>query len=138
MSDTLILKRQSADDKQTLGVIEHRGFVIAHTLELPWRDNERNESCIPTGKYEVVKHMSPKFGQCFWLQGTAPRTQILIHAGNYHGDTSGCILVGSGYIDLDNDGYNDLIKSKDTLEKMLFQLGRKFTLEVIDETNGIT
>lgn len=31
------------------------------TLELPFLDNQKNISCIPTGKYILTKHNSPKF-----------------------------------------------------------------------------
>lgn len=35
------------------------------TLELPFLDNQQNISCIPNGEYVMVKHKSPKFGNCF-------------------------------------------------------------------------
>lgn len=70
------------------------------TLEPPWKDNLRNQSCVPRGTYELGLHVSSKFGRCFILQDVPNRDAILIHAGNTRKDTEGCILVGYkfGYI----------------------------------------
>lgn len=65
-----------------------------YTLELPYLNNQRNISCIPEGTYKLVKHTSPKFGQCFWVKDVLDRDEILFHTGNYTKDTKGCILVG--------------------------------------------
>ena len=61
------LERNKWEERQILGslyVYRDNGelAVVCHTMELPWRDNERRLSCIPTGVYNVVKHQSPKFG----------------------------------------------------------------------------
>jgi hypothetical protein len=127
----LYLIREQEDEWQTTGRLEDRnGIEIAKTLELPWRNNERNISRIPGGIYPVIKHISPKFGQCFWLQDTGSRSQILIHAGNYHRDTHGCILVGEGLKDINNDGHLDVYNSRNTITKMLRALPRKFVLKI--------
>lgn len=68
--------------------------VLCHTLELPWKGNMRNVSCIPPGTYTVEKFVSSKFGRCFRLPFVPNRSGILIHAGNTRDDTQGCILVG--------------------------------------------
>lgn len=76
--------------------------ILLRTFELPWRDNETRISCIPVGVYEAVWHTSPSKGRCYILQGTEPRTDILIHAANWAGDEAkgwysqldGCIALG--------------------------------------------
>ncbi len=65
-----------------------------HTLELPYINNQQNISCIPTGIYKLVKHISPKFNSCFLIKNVKNRKDILIHTGNSTKDTQGCILVG--------------------------------------------
>lgn len=89
------------------------------TLELPWRENKRQLSCIPTGKYKVTKWNSPKFGACFKIHDVEGRTNILIHAGNYKRQTLGCILVGARFKDLDGDRITDITESKKTLNELL-------------------
>jgi hypothetical protein len=131
METLLHLIRENEDSWQTTGRLENRhGIELAKTLELPWLNNERNISRIPPGTYQVVKHTSPRFGQCFWLTDTMPRTQILIHKGNYNRDTRGCILVGEGLKDIDGDGHLDVYNSSATMVKLLRSLPRKFAMTI--------
>ena len=69
---------------------------VCETLELPWRDNAFNISCIPAGTYAVKPYRSRRFGECFAFmdEETKPRTSIRIHAGNFPTETRGCVLVG--------------------------------------------
>jgi hypothetical protein len=67
---------------------------VCETLELPWRDNQRSISCIPTGTYQVVERTSPKFKDHLHVLKVPGRSYILIHAGNTHNDIRGCILPG--------------------------------------------
>lgn len=64
------------------------------TLELPWRDNKKGESCIPCGRYVCRRVCSPKFGDTFEICGVENRSNILFHRGNYYKDTRGCVLLG--------------------------------------------
>lgn len=78
------------------------GFLVAdetvfNTLELPWRDNKRNQSCIPPGEYEcdyMRRSASGKYKGCFHVKNVPGRSQILIHNGNLPAHTKGCILIG--------------------------------------------
>lgn len=88
------------------------------TLELPDLGNQKNISCIPEGKYEVHRIYSPKFGKCFHVQEVPGRSEILIHKGNYNKDTHGCILVGMGHADINEDGVMDVIESTRAMEKL--------------------
>ena len=51
-------------------------------IELPWRENKRNISCIPEGRYEVVPRFSPKFKNHLHVLGVYGRSLILIHPAN--------------------------------------------------------
>ncbi len=90
----LRLIRVTEHNGATFGVlcIDDRPMFV--TLEDKWRDNERMVSCIPKGRYVIKRHKSPKFGECFKVQNVPDRSEILIHAGNTHIDTHGCILLG--------------------------------------------
>jgi hypothetical protein len=98
------------------------------TLELPWKDNERKVSCIPIGKYDVVKRKSPKYGNHFHVQDVPNRDMILIHSGNYISDILGCILPGRNPADINNDGYSDVTHSKQTMAELNKILPEKFKL----------
>lgn len=122
--NTIIIDRFEEEDKQTLGELTvkgPRGSVLfsAKTLELPWKENQKYISRIPEGDYIALKHNSPKFGECFWIQEVPERTEILIHRGNFYHDVKGCILVGKNFTDIDGDGYRDVTSSTSTLNKLL-------------------
>jgi len=93
------LIRTDTSPKGTLGTLTV-GDLTLHTIEPMWRDNQPSVSCIPSGIYVVMPHKSPRYGECFRLIGgtvgstEGPRTQVLIHAGNWHTDSKGCILPG--------------------------------------------
>ena len=89
----LILHRESRSSK-IKGTVGHLAALGIFTLELPWLENKKAISCIPTGDYLMVWGWSPRFKKNFWRIGVAGRTGILIHKGNFLRDTSGCILVG--------------------------------------------
>lgn len=96
------LFRLETGNQGTFGKLIYEDFSC-HTLELPWRDNQRNISCIPSGDYKCVIKISPKFGKVYLLTGVPQRNNVLIHSGNYAGDVSlgyktnvqGCILLGT-------------------------------------------
>lgn len=119
-----VLTRQPSDTKQTLGRLElfdaiGNKLMECKTLELPWRNNERQKSCIPTGNYTITPRYSAKYGNHFLVNNVPGRDAVLIHHGNYHTDILGCILVGATHADLNGDGHKDVTSSKDTMKKLL-------------------
>lgn len=71
------------------------GSLLLKTLELPWNNNEPQSSCIPTGSYACVLAWSDRYEQLMPRLLKVPgRSGILLHSGNYPGDTHGCILLG--------------------------------------------
>jgi len=106
-----------------VGVMLLDGRLFCFTLEPPWRNNERNVSCIPEGRYSALLVQSPRHGRCAQLLDVPGRSQILIHAGNRASDTEGCILVGRwpGYI----AGQRVVVFSRAALDLLLEALARK-------------
>ena len=94
---TLRLIRVTEHNGATFGVLCIDDAPSFLTLEDAWRDNESNISCIPIGRYKIVRHTSPKSGTVFRVLDVPEREHILIHAGNTHRDTHGCILLGMQY-----------------------------------------
>lgn len=131
----LLIERINDSRTQTIGklfVLETGGCVkySCDTLELPWKDNQRNISCIPEGEYEVEKRFSAKFKNHFHITNVPGRSYILIHIGNYYTDIRGCVLVGSGLSDINGDGHRDVINSGDTLADLLGLMPNRFKLKV--------
>ena len=116
------LFRTTTSDQGTEGILVTEGF-FCKTLELPWRNNKRSISCIPSGKYIVKIRKSPKYGSIYWVTDVENRTWILIHSGNVAGDVSkgfrthvnGCILLGKKHGWLWNQ--RAVLISKPTLRK---------------------
>lgn len=131
-----ILTRLSAESKQTLGRLElfdgTRKVFECKTLELPWLDNQKQKSCIPTGTYTITARSSAKYGLHFLVNNVPNRDAILIHYGNYYTDILGCILVGATFTDLNGDGFRDVTSSRDTLKKLLQIAPQGFTLIIHD------
>jgi len=91
----LVLNRLCTNSTGTYGVFIYDRKVICHTLELPWKGNLKNQSCIPFGQYTVKKLFGhPRLGNSFFVDAVPDRSGILIHAGNTMRDTQGCILPG--------------------------------------------
>ena len=55
---------------------------ISSTIELPWLDNRRKVSCIPEGRYEIMKRFTEKHQHHLILMDVPQRDGILIHPAN--------------------------------------------------------
>jgi len=92
---TLIdLTRLESSRHGVVGALLIDGQFVCLTLERPWRENQKNVSCIPTGQYNVVKYASSKFKDSYLVEDVKDRSGILFHKGNTITDTEGCILLG--------------------------------------------
>lgn len=120
---------------QTLGILQiwdgEMKIFECKTLELPWKENQVNISCIPTGTYNVLRYNSPKFGKTFHVIGVPNRSEILIHKGNYNKDTQGCILVGIRYADIDKNGTMDIAGSAMAMNRLLEVAPDHFKLTIV-------
>lgn len=86
-----ILKRTYHADG-TNGTIYYQGVPICHSIELPWRNNERGVSCIPEGVYELKLRFTDHFGRHYLVKDVPGRTMILVHPFNHAvKESRGCI-----------------------------------------------
>jgi hypothetical protein len=75
---------------------------LCYTIELPWRNNELNRSCIPEGTYVLKRRYSTKFRWHLHVADVPGRSFILIHPANHaRRELKGCIapvllLTGPG------------------------------------------
>lgn len=118
---TVSIKRKNDDGKQTLGDLVVETFT-AKTLELPWKNNANDISCIPIGtytcKYTRSNRMSTKAGHdvfTYEILNVPSRGGIRIHSANYFHDLLGCIALGDATQDIDIDGELDVLHSAITV-----------------------
>ena len=76
----------------TNGEILFNGSRICSSIELPWKNNEHQVSCIPEGRYELKKRYTAERGEHLILVNVPGRQLILIHAANdAKKELQGCI-----------------------------------------------
>ena len=107
----LLVKRKFLGKNYTIGALYIDGKYFCDTLEDRVVDIDKSgefdgdekkvagKSAIPYGVYKVVVNRSPKFKRELPRLVDVPHFEgILIHRGNTHQDTAGCILVGENSI----------------------------------------
>lgn len=147
----LTLIRTFKGEKYTIGKLYIDGEYICDTIEDKDRGltqdmssseiakiKVKHQTAIPTGTYKVtLKVQSPKYSQRSqynFCKGYLPRLidvpgfeGILIHIGNKHEDSSGCILVG------ENKVKGQVINSTTTFKKLYEKLKKsddEITIEI--------
>jgi len=95
--DIYLIRLLSYGDR-TIGIWFTSDFAVGgFSLELPYRDNQREKSCLKPGTYEYELTWFEKHKiYTLMLLGTDPRSGIFWHTGSIPGHTTGCILPGCG------------------------------------------
>ncbi|PKB18065.1 DUF5675 family protein [Flavobacterium sp. 5] len=76
----------------TNGKLVYDGKIICNTIELPWKDNISQVSCIPEGEYFIQKRYSRKFRWHLEILDVPQRNLILFHPANHAlTELNGCI-----------------------------------------------
>ena len=137
---TLHLSRFRSTEHETMGrLFAGKAGSAAHawcTIELPWKANAPNISCIPAGAYALV----PNDGKSIWLFGgtvtdveanlarqpddfTQPvvRFGVLIHPANCAHELKGCIAPGLSRGSI--DGHRAVEQSRAAMEEIMWYLG---------------
>jgi len=141
------IQREPSSEHGTFGRIVAKNIDAifeCDTLELPWKTNRRNVSCIPSGSYQCDWSHSGKFGNCYRLREVPGRSGILIHAGNYAGDRSqkmrsdveGCILLGLSRSEM--AGQRCVTQSRHALAAFIEFMGEKGFRLAIEDAAPIT
>ncbi len=135
--ERVLIERFESGDQGTFGRLSV-GSLILFTLELPWRDNQNNQSCIPEGEYKCLWTMSAHFHRGMYLVCEVDDRQgIRIHSANLAGDRSlgyvaqlnGCIALGEALGEL--AGQKALLSSAPAVRRFTKLMGQKpFTLEI--------
>lgn len=93
-------------DGSTTGTMK-AGDLLFYTIELPWRNNQPNVSCVPAGEYQLLPYFSPTHGQTWRLHNPAlkvwgasamapegMRSECELHSANWARQLLGCIALG--------------------------------------------
>lgn len=119
------LTRKYANSKQQLGDLVAKN-VLFKTLELSWKDNKPNISCISTGEYLCNWTFSPKFMKyTYQIMDVPYRSGIRFHPASWFSSLQGCIALGTHYTDLNKDDSADLANSKKSIKKFEDLMERK-------------
>jgi len=131
---TYVIKRVVSGES-TFGVfIDDKNVPFAVTLELPWKDNANNVSCIPCGTYKVKRVTTPNHGNCFQITNVPNRTMILLHVANTNKDILGCVGVGEKFDPV--SGVDGIAESTFGYKEFMRKLEGvdEFSLRIIDCT----
>ncbi|QDH80283.1 hypothetical protein FKX85_15060 [Echinicola soli] len=106
---TVTVLRYMDDGETTLGLLFLRNKFFAYTLEDTFREEKvKHETRIPAGKYQLdfnrqvtpmterYRNRMPWFDFHLEIKEVPHFSQIYIHIGNTHSDTSGCMLIADG------------------------------------------
>lgn len=124
--EVVMYTRSYAD--RTLGnlYVRKRGAQVysCHTLELPWKDNANEVSCVPAGIYTIELEHSAAFRMKLWeLKGVPGRSEVKVHAANFPGQLKGCIGTATRLKDIDHDGKLDAESSRLALKGFMDAMG---------------
>jgi hypothetical protein len=144
----VIISRLSDDGCQTLGTlsfVQDNGQVfLCKTLELPWKDNQTQISCIPPGDYTCTYTRSERFSErdgfdvfTYEIEDVPNRTAIRIHSANFFSELLGCIALGGALQDMNGDGEDDVTNSRNTIAAFESQLHKQpFLLRINTEVSN--
>lgn len=140
----LKLERKHFKSKYTIGNLYINDKFYCNTLEDVNRDINKNgkfdngeykvygETAIPYGTYEIILTKSPKFKRFLPRLLNVPNFEgVLIHSGNTHEDTHGCILVG------ENKAIGKVLNSKKYETELVIRIknaianGEKIIIEIV-------
>ncbi len=111
----------------TTGQIFDQCRLITHSIELPWKDNHAQVSCIPEGRYRIIKRYTEHFGQHFAVMGVPGRKDILIHPANDALlELRGCIAPVSMLM---GEAEAKGLKSREALDELLLLTRKAFQME---------
>ena len=95
---SLIYQRTTETDLSTTGSFYIPGTKIrGYILEPAGPSTTKSglDRRIPAGTYNVIKNIGSKYGLRLYNDQVPQSRAILLHIGNYPGDTEGCLLPGS-------------------------------------------
>lgn len=134
------IERLYNKDNYCIGNLYIDDVYLCNTLEDRVRENVNKDTCkgkiygrtaIPEGTYNLVNTHSPKYNKNMPRILNVPCFEgILIHTGNTHEDTDGCILVGN------NKAVGKVLDSRivfNKVHKMIEDTHNPITIKIINK-----
>lgn len=134
---TIKITRHQQNENQTIGSLDlfnndNELLFSCVTLERGWNNNTKNISCVPKGNYKAVFEYSPKFKTSLWeLKDVPNRSECKFHSSNYWYQLNGCIALGLQVLDINNDNFTDVTRSKPTMKVFHEILRHENTINVV-------
>lgn len=120
--------RVVSNSSHVLGVLSLADRPICFSLELPWLDNLKRRSCVPSGDYTANVEHHKLLGQVARLSDVPERSGILIHSANFARELEGCIAPAMRF---DKEaGVMAGLDSKKALQKIFNLISQRFTLQI--------
>jgi len=137
----LLIKRVAEDETATFGVFIDGNTPFVVTLELPWKQNVRNLSCIPAITYKCKRRTWGKYKGYFEIMNVPGRTGIIIHKGIVDQHTLGCVLVGEQFehFEYEKKWWNGILQSRKGFNEFMSKVKDvdEFELEIMDCTGRV-
>ncbi len=120
-------------------IVNQIGLPICSSLELPWKENEKNVSCVPIGVYEIkldTRHKGQLSEILVWelVDVAGNRTQCQFHIANWCSELLGCIAPVSSLTMLNGSLFG--ASSKDAFTKLMRSMGNKKTGRILITNHG--
>jgi len=131
-----VLNRLVDNGKQTTGaamLLDDNYSLLQRfvTLELPYKDNAKNISCIPAGEYYAIVRRSNSHSRHLYITNVKDRTYILFHVANFNTDLRGCIGVGSSFKYINEDQNIDISSSRLAFDELMNHINDKDEITVL-------
>ena len=98
MNHTVVRVAQTDVDSFGVMLRDDTREPVCLSLELPWKDNLPDISCVPAGSYLAVWTKTSKHpGGVYMLQDVHGRSAVEIHVANKASQLLGCIAVGQQF-----------------------------------------
>lgn len=94
---TIYVRKTKQYGETTLGQLTINGIAKSwFVLEPGGPDSTTagSDKRIKAGRYKLVPYSSKRYPGVYELQNVPGRSKILIHVGNYHENTEGCLMPG--------------------------------------------
>jgi len=134
----IVRETSLSSDSGEFGHLYVDGVLQCATCELPWRDNQRDASCIPEGEYQLLPFNSAAHGPTVVFHNPAlgvygtqemipadvsgARSLCEIHVANWPFQLRGCVGVGHNITDIPPNG-RGVSRSADAFSALLAVIG---------------
>ena len=123
----IILERYKSGNLSTNSKLDVVNGVVSiyscFALELPWKENKPQISCVPAATYPISIYQSPTKGEVLLLHDVPGRSYIEIHVANKPSELLGCIAPGTefaaeDFISNSRKAFNEIMKYKEKIKNI--------------------